>query len=796
MNYIFSLRQLPKDKAPLAGGKARSLSFMMQNAKLRIPEGHVILCTALEGTKLKDEAGKELAELLKGLDPKVTYAVRSSAINEDGENASFAGQYETLTDVRLEDVPKAVEQVAASAGNANVRAYARRQAEGANIQAPAEGADDLAARAGDETRRDFEIAIVIQRFVRAKYAGVLFTADAITGKDEKMIGNYVCGAGEKLVSGAENAQEFKINAIRYAYEGPAEFAPYAKKLGKYCKIIRNLYGTPMDVEWAVAGGKVFVLQARPVTTLQRLNLDRYEVNGTHSSYRLLTKTNVGEIFMKPVSPMTFSALEKINDVLGLPQWLDNICGQPYMNVSVMCSVAVAFGTKRQKAYESMKGLVGKAPEGIEVPVSPFDKKAFLKKILRLFFPKEKSKLTKKQKKEMVEKLADVARDMIKEIRRIPSEQALYQYWEEVMVPKLRDGMASVIGQSGTSMLPLFNTRSQIGKIAGEEMADRLCGGCLGMLESMKPLFLISEVIQGKITKEDYVRACGHRCPNEMELMATHPYEDDSYVDRLIEEHRNDNLDVWHMQEMQRKAYEEALAEFKEKYPKKKRLIDKKIARFVQTNVFREELRSKGVWLFCTFREYALQAGRLSGLGDDVFMLTFDELFAFLKGDRTAAQSIKPRRETYERYLTYEPFPNIVVGRFDPEEWMADPQRRSDAYVSGVQLKVDENADVKGFAGAAGVITGKVHVITDVERIGDVREGDVLVTSATNVGWTPVFSKVAAIVTDVGAPLSHAAIVARECGIPAVVGCGNATTLLHDGDVVIVDGSAGTVKKIS
>lgn len=801
MTYIFSLRQLPKDKESLAGGKARSLSFMMQNAKLRIPEGHVILCTALEGTKLKDEARTELAELLKGLDAKVTYAVRSSAINEDGENASFAGQYETLTDVRLEDVPKAVEKVAASAGNANVRAYARRQAEGANIQAPAEGADDLVARAGDEGRGDFEIAIVIQRFVRAKFAGVLFTADAITGRDERMVGNYVCGAGEKLVSGAENAKEFMINAMKrdgkmFAYEGTEEFAPYAGTLGKYCKTIRNLYGMPMDIEWAVSGGKVYILQARPITTLQRLNVDTYDVNGTRSGYKLLTRTNVGEIFMKPISPMTFSVLEKINDVLGLPQWLDNICGQPYMNVSVMCSVAVAFGTKRQKAYESMKGLVGKAPEGVEVPISPFDKKAFLKKILRLFFPKVKSKLTKKQKKEMVEKLADVARDMIKEIRLIPSEQALYRYWEEVMVPKLRDGMASVIGQSGTSMLPLFNTRSQISKIAGEEMADRLCGGCLGMLESMKPLFLISEVIQGKITKEDYVRACGHRCPNEMELMATHPYEDESYVDRLIEEHRDDNLDMWHMQEMQRKAYEEALAEFKAKYPKKKRWIDKKIAKFVQTNAFREDLRSKGVWLFCTFREYALQAGRLSGLGDDVFMLTFDELFALLKGDRAAAQSVKARRETYERYLKYAPFPNIVVGRFDPEEWMADPQRRSDAYVSGVRLKLDENADVKGFAGAAGVITGKVHVITDVERIGDVREGDVLVTSATNVGWTPVFSKVAAIVTDVGAPLSHAAIVARECGIPAVVGCGNATTLLRDGDVVIVDGSAGTVKKIS
>ena len=172
MTYIFSLRRLPKDKESLAGGKARSLSFMMQNAKLRIPEGHVILCTALEGTKLKDEARTELAELLKGLDAKVTYAVRSSAINEDGENASFAGQYETLTDVRLEDIPKAVEKVAASAGNANVRAYAEQQARDANVQAyarqQAEGVNGLTVRADDERRGECEIAIVIQRFVRAK----------------------------------------------------------------------------------------------------------------------------------------------------------------------------------------------------------------------------------------------------------------------------------------------------------------------------------------------------------------------------------------------------------------------------------------------------------------------------------------------------------------------------------------------------------------------------------------------------------------------------------------------------
>ena len=103
-----------------------------------------------------------------------------------------------------------------------------------------------------------------------------------------------------------------------------------------------------------------------------------------------------------------------------------------------------------------------------------------------------------------------------------------------------------------------------------------------------------------------------------------------------------------------------------------------------------------------------------------------------------------------------------------------------------------SSDIKGFAGAAGVVTGTVRVINDVSRIGEIVPGEILVTRATNIGWTVAFHKVSAIVTDIGAPLSHAAIVAREFGIPAVVGCRNATTVLKTGDTVTVDGENGTV----
>lgn len=754
---IYPLNRIPEDKLHLAGGKARSLSHMITHTKIKIPAGYVLL----SGDTLS-------ASDIEKLDSSVTYAVRSSAISEDGENASFAGQYETVTDVKVEDIPDAVQTVLASADNARVKAYADNS----------EG-----------------VAVVIQRFVKPEFAGVVFTSDVITGKDEEFVGNYVYGEGEQLVSGASNAEEFRINAIKYAYSGPGEFAPYAKKLGKYCMEIRRLYGRPMDIEWAVSGGVVYILQARPITTLRRLDPETYEVNGTKSGYKLLTRTNVGEIFMKPVSPMTFSVLEKINGMLGLPDWLDNICGQAYMNISVMCSIAVAFGKSREEAYEGMKELAGNVPEGIEVPISPFDKKAFFGAMKVLFFPKEKCKFTKKQKREMVRDLPDIARDKIGRIRAVNSNEELLRLWDNELLPQVKDCFASILGVCGTQMVPLFGTRKKIAKIAGEQMADRLCGGCLGVVESMKPMLLIDDVIAGRLSKEEYVKICGHRSPSEMELMEPRPYEDDSFPDNVIEERKKSGVDMYAMLDAQNKAYEEALSEFKAKYPGKRKWIDKQVKGFAGANSFREEIRSKGVYIFCVFREFLLRVGELNGLGDDVFMFMWDELFECLREGQMPVEKLKRRRQTYDKYLEYPSFPNIVMGRFEPDAWVEDPGRRADYYVQDMTPKPVSEGDIKGFAGASGKVRGKVVVISSVDHIGQIQQGDILVTTATNVGWTPAFSKVSAIVTDIGAPLSHAAIVAREFGIPAVVGCGNATMRLKTGDEVEVDGAAGVVRKL-
>jgi phosphohistidine swiveling domain-containing protein len=177
-------------------------------------------------------------------------------------------------------------------------------------------------------------------------------------------------------------------------------------------------------------------------------------------------------------------------------------------------------------------------------------------------------------------------------------------------------------------------------------------------------------------------------------------------------------------------------------------------------------------------------------------LSFDEMLDVLSGDDAASAalaSIPVRREAHARYSALPPYPAVIRGRFDPFQWAADPNRRSDVFDSHVPLPTPSSDVITGFAGAAGIVEGTVRCLDSPEEGGQLRPGEILVATTTNIGWTPLFPRAAAIVTDVGAPLSHAAIVARELGVPAVVGCGDATMRLHTGDRVLVNGGQGIIQ---
>lgn len=744
---IGSFREIKDEQLKECGGKGASLIKLTREGLPVLP-GYVLTVGS---------DASEVRSIVSGL--KGTYAVRSSALNEDGSKASFAGAYETLTDVKPEDIEEAIRTVQKSADSLRVEEYAKNQA---------------IAKEG--------IAVVIQEYVKPEFAGVVFTSDPITGSAARMIGNYVKGEGELLVSGSANAEEFVFDAIKYSYSGNEEFGRYAKKLFGYCKKIRDLWNAPMDIEWAVSGGKVYILQARPITSLVREKEDTYLINGSLGGEYLLTKTNVGEIFMMPMSPLTYSIMRGICNSLGMPYFIDNVYGQAYMNVSAVCSVLVNLGMSRKKAFEAIKDIAGNMPEGMEVPIFPVARSRFLKKFVELIRPKKQNRDLGLKSSPYVSELID----------KTTTSNDLYMLWNETVKLFINSSLGEIF--KGANIVSLFGTRNKIEKVCGEDLGGRLIAGSLGILDSMKPLLLLEDLDEGKITSEEYINTCGHRHANEMELMCPYPYEDPDFPNNAVQRHRESGIDAHKMKEEQEKQYRAAVEEFRAKYPGKVSWLNKKLSKYDAANKSRESVRSEGVKIFCVLRKFFLKSGELMGIGDDIFMLSIDEVLGALEGNRSCFDKIAARKETYERYLNYPLFPNLIYGRFDPDAWLNDPKRRNDIYVAGEGSSEVHSDDVKGFAGAAGKVTGIVHVINDVKDADQLKPGEILVTTATNIGWTTIFPRAAAIITDIGAPLSHAAIVAREFGIPAVVGCGNATTVLRTGEKVIVDGSNGTVTK--
>lgn len=741
----YRIKDVPDNRLKLCGGKGASL-VRLTRAGLPVPDGYILM------------PGEEISSIDRILpNLRGTYAVRSSALNEDGEAASFAGAYETYTNVRVKDIRKAVEAVRRSAENGRVKAYAKEQ--------------------GVRTE---DIAVVIQRFVKPEYAGVVFTCDPVTGSLSRMQGNYVKGEGELLVSGVSNAKEFTFDAWKYGYRGSREFAPYARTLYRYCRKIKNLWGCAVDIEWAVSGGKVYILQARPVTTVSRGREDLYELNGSCAGEFLLTRTNVGEIFGMPLSPVTYSIQNRISSML-MPNFIDNICGQAYLNVSVVASSLMALGLSEKTALKLIKDIVGKLPEGVTVPVYPLSGTEILKRMLHLIKPKKNDR----------RKGLSYTDTIMAKTERLRNRKQMRAFWDREVLPYINASLAEIV--KGMNITGLFMARNKVEKMCGEDLAGRLLAGCTGVLDSMKPLLLLEELAEGRITKEEYIKQCGHRHSHEMELMMPFPYEDPDFPEGRIWEHLASGVNVHRMKKASEKEFRKALKEFDAKHPAKHNEIRRLLGKYARANRDRESVRNRGVRIFCVLRNYLLRAGKVLEIDNDgIFMLYIDEILALLAGDDKMREKIAPRRALYERYLSYPQFPNIICGRFDPESWMKDPARRSDYYVTGRSSVKVSDETVKGYPGAAGVVTGRVRVLTDVKEARELLEGEILVTNATNIGWTIHFPKAAAIVTDIGAPLSHAAIVAREFGIPAVVGCGNATTVLKTGDIVTVNGTAGTV----
>lgn len=782
-------RELTPDLYEQAGGKGAMLARMSQ-AGYPVPPGLVVLQTAFDdGGRLKEEAwntARALIRELRGNNQGIQFAVRSSALSEDSAKASFAGEFETVLNVGPdEDILEAIHTVAASAASERVKAYT--QAQGIS------GAH--------------RVAVVIQQMVHPEISGVLFTVDPITGSYREMTGNYVHGLGEQLVSGEANAREFRISRPKGVYQGPEELRKYARNLYKYAHKLEKSLGLPQDIEWAIADGKLYLLQARPITTLTPGNIDHYEINDSLAGDDLWANTNVGEAVPDVVTPYTWSLIRFLDELTtfakGYYIWSGNIAGRIYSNFGRRISAYVAMGLKQETAIKTSGAFFGALPQGMKFTAYPYTRADVLAEILPSvikFFGRVRR--AGKTAEADVKNNPRLFVELWQKIERSDSPAELLRVWEFEVKPYTVHYWW-LQGYGGSRALPVLTVKNTLVKYVGEEDANALLstlGGSEG-LASAGPVVGIGKILRGEMSREEYLQRYGHRSPHELELSMPVPFEEGgSWLEAQLEDYRKLNIDVEGLLEKQQQQHEAALQRFAQKYPRKVKWLEKQLKRASEGARWREVARSEFTRAFRVNRAFALRAGELTGLGADVFFLYIHEVLELLRGNQEALQFIPIRKENYEKYKALPPFPPVIRGRFDPFAWSKLPNRRVDFYDASMPAEaLDAGSErqvaerLTGFPGASGVVEGTVRVLASPDQAEHLQQGEILVASSTNVGWTPLFPKAAAIITDVGAPLSHAAIVARELGIPAVVGAGNATTRLKTGDRVLVDGGQGVVQ---
>jgi pyruvate,water dikinase len=243
IQLIRDFAELTPEGQLAAGGKGGTLARLYQ-AGYPVPDGFVVLPGAFAGEELTPAAWVQVQAHLARLRDEnagAAFAVRSSALAEDSARASFAGEFETVLDVRSDkEIRSAMRVVRASRHSERVKAYSQARGVGHALE--------------PNTEPGHGMAVVVQRLVRAEFSGVLFTADPVTGSRDRMLGNYVHGLGESLVSGEAAPFPFTLARPKGHYEGPAELKPFARRLFKLAKRLERDLDGPQDIEWAVADG--------------------------------------------------------------------------------------------------------------------------------------------------------------------------------------------------------------------------------------------------------------------------------------------------------------------------------------------------------------------------------------------------------------------------------------------------------------------------------------------------------------------------------------------------------------
>lgn len=791
-------------------------------------------------------------------------AVRSSALDEDGAERSFAGCLDTSLYVRGRDaVLEAVVGCWRSAFSERSLAY--RALHGA-----------LSEPIG--------VAVVVQRMIGGEVSGVLFSADPSNGDRERAIVTSTWGLGEGVVSGKLECDTFvidrggsvldrdladKSHAIVHDSErgaGTREIAisdarrnaasledVQLQQLAKIGWAIENAYGTPVDVEWTWTAEGPYVLQARPITTGAPKAPSLDHRRGTH---RIWDNSNIVESYSGVTTPLTYSFARRAYSIV-------------YKQAAELIGVDRADIDANADLFEQMIGLLrGRVYYNLEswyqalklLPGYRFNSE-FMEQMmgvsesLRAQSPDTQASAAQRYLVELPRTLASLA----KLLRRFAGSDKLiadfYTHFEEAFADideldrhtmsfdelvwaylecerrLMRNWQAPIVNDTMAMMFfgALRKALDSWGLGADALHNDLMCGE--GGLYSTEPTRDLLELMID-IRKDDalcavmgassprelriavesdprfgwlrvriasHVDRFGDRCIDELKLEEPTLRDDPTFIYAALKGYLSappitpDELET--REAALRIAAESKVAEALRRRPDRRRIFNWLVAGARRHIKHRENLRFARTRAFGLVRRLVVSMGdRLVEAGkldrsEDVFYLEMNELVAFARGTATTTDLrglAAVRRAEYDR---------LRAGAAPPDRFETDGAVYfDDRVIAGATVQTLARAatgDVlSGVAASPGRVRAPARVITDPRDI-ELR-GEVLVANRTDPGWVPLFPSAAAVVVERGSVLSHSAIVAREFGIPCVVGLRGVMDQLRDGVLVEVDGNAGTV----
>ena len=785
------------DDAGRVGAKAATLSKLRAQGE-RVPEGMIVLPEA------DAEVAARLAVDRWGSRP---VAVRSSSLAEDTASASYAGQYRTVLDVQgMDAIAEAIAEVRESADHASQRGYGR-----------VESAD---------------MAVLLMPMVHAVAAGVAFGANPVTGGEDAIV-EAVAGLGESLVSGQVTPQRFTCppgstpsevpggGSAAISIEQASEVVGLVRRLG-------TLLGGPQDVEWAIADGQVHLLQSRPITALPvEPAIDLPEPRETW--------IRADENYAHPVRPLEFTV------------WAPRLESS---FTKVFTEIGAPVETMR---YRSIGGwvysrFIPPMDQGKDDQAAP---PAWVFGLLLRLIPPMRKRLRRAAAvwhSELAVQAADDwddsgREDMRRRTRELRAvgradldDEALSAHLAAVLehlqaasdvhfrlpvlatfLPSGHLGVLSerLLGWSPDQTLRLLQGHSSVTDAADalDEVANAIIADPAATKKLAEdPTSLLHDAGRPGEVLRRHLADYGHRIVG-MDFDHKTWAEDPGPVFALIRarlarrmertaaraEPHADAFEAESEARERLKSRPSDLAEFERALHAARRGVS-----------YGDDTESDVLEALALVRYVGVEAGRrLADRGaltrpDDVWYLTEPELFMALRGEALDV-AIERRRAEYlwakahRGPVRYGPEPPAWPSmRWVPKDVRPFLEAMTWAIDKMTSSPVEPSSDgsLSGTGASPGRVTGKVRVIRDPSEFDRIEPDDVLVCPCTIAAWSVVFPIVSAIVTEVGGPLSHPGILAREFGIPAVLGVGNATTLLRDGQTVIVDGTAGRVEVLA